>query len=108
MIVEGRMTEPKEETTTGGTKLLKFSVAHEYAVKRGDDRILQTEFVECSLWNLNNAVTMDGKMTSAEMLEKGKMIKVTGFPKVDAWIDKTNGEIRTKLQCNAEAVQIVI
>lgn len=107
MIVEGFMSESKEEETTGGKKLLKFSVAHEFKEKRGEDVLVKTQWVECDLYNFKNSVKFGGKLSSPEMLEKGRVVRVFGRPFVNAWVDKVSGEIKSQLKCAVEKIELL-
>lgn len=106
-IVKGRISEPKEEKTESGKSVLKFSVAHEYKEKRGEDTLLKTQWVEIDLWNFNDAVKKNEKIVSTELLLKGQGVQVTGVPFIDAWNDKDTGEIKSKLRVNAQGIELI-
>lgn len=105
--MEGRISEPKEETTKTGKRLFKFSVAHEFKEKRDEETLLKTYWVDCALWNFKDSVKIKNEISTPELLTKGKMVKVTGQPIADAWLDKETGELKSRIKCNAESIEIL-
>ena len=78
--------DPERKTSSSGTAYTRASVA--YNVGFGDNE----KTVWCTL-------TIFGKSCErfAQHATKGSLVWITGEPSVEAWADKTSGEVRAQL-----------
>lgn len=107
VIVEGRINEPKEVTFDSGKKVLNFSVAHEYKKKDGDKTVLCTQWVNVSMWDFQNTVFVNGQSVSPELLVKGKLVHIEGYPMIEGYADQATGEIKTGLKVVVKHIDLL-
>ncbi len=99
LTLKGRIAEPKAFTANSGKKGLNFSVATERREKKGEDTVLVTDWIDCTQW--------EKELRGLATIKKGDYVKVTGYPVSEGWLDKESGEIKTKVKCIADLVDVV-
>ena len=86
-----------------GTKAIHFSVAHtdRFKNKEGKD-VENTTWINCTLWrNANQGSDV------ANLLTKGTLVAVDGFPGASAYQNKKD-QIMTSLDCKVQEVRILV
>jgi len=101
VVVMGNMTRDAElRTIPSGAQVAEISVAVNDRIKRGNEWVEDTTFVEVTAWN-----------KTAEFLQrfggKGKCVLVEGRLKMEKWVDKQSGGNRSKLKVVAENITFV-
>jgi single-strand DNA-binding protein len=92
VVIVGNMTRDIEvRTLPSGTQVADMAVAVNERIKKGDQWVDETSFVDCTVF---------GK--TAELIQrfggKGKKILAEGRLRQDKWVDKASGQNRTKLK----------
>lgn len=86
--VMGRLTHnPELKTTRDGVSVCNFTIASEDDVKRSDGT-RDTDFIDCVAWR-NNAEFV------GKFFQKGRMILVSGRPKMKRYKDKNGVDHKT-------------
>jgi len=100
VILVGNLTRDIElRYTPGGTAVADAGLAVNDRVKKNDEWIEETCFVDMTLWGKNAE-------NAAEYLSKGSPILVEGRLKFDSW-ENDKGEKRSKLKVNVQSLQFL-
>ena len=95
MTVTGRLGRDAElKTTTGGTKVLSFSIADD--IGWGDKK--RTQWIACALFG-------ERAEKLAQYLTKGTLIEAHGVPSARAW-KKKDGEPQASLELTVNEVKL--
>lgn len=98
MQLAGRMTGDPKEFKVGDNAKVVFSVAINRNVKKGDDFVKKTTFVDCVAWgNPGKHVLEHGK--------KGATVSLTGNWEDDRFTDKEDKEV-VRHQINVQNVKV--
>lgn len=101
VLLGGRLTrKPETRYAQSGTAVVKFGLAVNRRVKKGDEWVEKATFVD---------VTMFGKRGEAfaKFHDKGSEAFVVGVLELDQWDDKQSGERRSKLHVIADSFEFV-
>lgn len=99
-IIVGRCVRDAElRYTASGQALSNFSVATNRRIKKGDEWVDDTSFVEFTLW---------GKQAEGlnKYLTKGTQVVIQGHLKQERWTDK-DGANKSKLAVHVDDIQLV-
>lgn len=91
----GRLTRDVEEPQGQGP--LRFSVAVNRSVKRGEEWADEASFLDVEYWH----------RSILQYLTKGKQLGIDGELKQDRWTDKETGQPRSKVVIAAQRVQLL-
>lgn len=99
VILVGNLTrDPELRYTTTGTPVTEIGLAVNDRVKRGNEWVDETTFVDVTLWARTAEV-------ASEYLSKGSPVLIEGRLKLDTW--ETDGQKRSKLRVVAERMQML-
>lgn len=95
MTITGRLGRDAElKTTSGGTKVLSFSIADD--IGRGDKK--RTQWINCALFG-------DRAEKLGRYLTKGTLVECHGVPSARAWKNK-DGEPQAALELTVNEVKM--
>lgn len=100
VVIVGRCTRDAElKYLASGQALSNFSVATNRRIKKGDEWVDDTSFVEFTLW---------GKQAEGlnKYLTKGTQVVIQGHIKQERWTDK-DGANKSKLAVHVDDIQLV-
>lgn len=98
ITIEGHLgKEAKLGFTKKGNAYAHFSVADSAKEKDGAS---STIWWNCSCWDIQTE--------TADKLRKGARVKVEGWVKQEAWLDKATGTERKGLKVNVQSVTILL
>ena len=101
VILVGNLTRDVElRYTQSGTAVTKIGLAVNDRVKRNDEWVDETTFVDITLWGRTAEV-------ASEYLAKGSSVLIEGRLKLDSWEDKNDGKKRYKLRVVGEKMQML-
>ena len=101
VILVGNLTRDIElRRTTSGTAVTDMAIAVNDRVKRGDEWVDETTYVDVTLWGRTAEV-------ADEYLSKGSSALISGRLKLDKWEDRETGNERTKLKVVADKLQLI-
>ena len=102
VILVGNLTRDVElrYTQQGGTAVTEIGLAVNDRVKRNDEWVDETTFVDITLWGRTAEV-------ANEYLSKGSPVLIEGRLKLDSWDDKNDGKKRYKLRVVGEKMQML-
>ncbi len=101
VILVGNLTRDVElRYTPQGTAVTEIGLAVNDRVKRNDEWVDETTFVDITLWGRTAEV-------ASEYLAKGSPILIEGRLKLDSWDDKNDGKKRYKLRVVGEKMQML-
>jgi len=98
----GRLTkDPELRYAASGTAIASLDLAVNRRVKKGDEWVDETTFI--------NDITLWGKTaeTAGKYLSKGSTVYLEGRLQLDTWKDKETGNSRSKLKIVGESMQFV-
>ena len=99
VILVGNLTRnPELRYTPSGTAVAEIGLAVNDRVKRGDEWVDETTFVDVTLW----ARTAE---TASQYLSKGSSVLIEGRLKLDSW--EKDGQKRSKLRVIADKMQLL-
>ena len=99
VILIGNLTrDPELRFTSNSTAVSKIGLAVNDRVKKGDQWVDETTFVEVTLWAKLAEV-------AKEYLEKGSPLFVEGRLKLDSW--EQDGQRRSRLGIVADKIQLL-
>jgi len=99
LSINGRLVRESElRFSTSGTAILKFSIAVNRSVKKGDKWEDEASFFDC---------TMFGKMAESvnKYLEKGKQVSIIGELKQERW--QKDGQNHSKVEIIVNKLQLL-
>ncbi|MEQ8786241.1 MAG: single-stranded DNA-binding protein [Pirellulaceae bacterium] len=99
VVLVGNVTRNIElKYTQGGTAVTELGLAVNDRVKRGNDWVEETTYLDVTLW---------GRMAevASEYLSKGSSVLIEGRLKLDTW--EANGKKRQKLSVVGERMQLL-
>lgn len=98
IVMEGNLVrDPTLVTTPKGSKVCKFSIAHNRYYQVNDEKRSEVSFFDVEVWN-QMAVKCHGE------LKKGKSVRVAGRLKQDRWLDE-NGKQHSRVKIIGNDVQ---
>ena len=101
VILVGNLTRDVElRYTPQGTAVTEIGLAVNDRVKRNDEWVDETTFVDITLWGRTAEV-------ANEYLSKGSQVLIEGRLKLDSWEDKNDGKKRYKLRVVGEKMQML-
>lgn len=101
VILVGNLTRDVElRYTPSGTAVTEVGLAVNDRVKRNDEWVDETTFVDITLWGRTAEV-------ASEYLAKGSSVLIEGRLKLDSWEDKNDGKKRYKLRVVGEKMQML-
>ena len=101
VILVGNLTRDVElRYTPQGTAVTEVGLAVNDRVKRNDEWVDETTFVDITLWGRTAEV-------ANEYLSKGSPVLIEGRLKLDSWDDKNDGKKRYKLRVVGEKMQML-
>ncbi len=101
VILVGNLTRDVElRYTAQGTAVTEIGLAVNDRVKRNDEWVDETTFVDVTLWARIAEV-------ASEYLSKGSPVLIEGRLKLDSWEDKNDGKKRSKLRVVGEKMQML-
>ena len=101
VILVGNLTWDIElRYTAQGTAVTEIGLAVNDRVKRNDEWVDETTFVDVTLWGRTAEV-------ASEYLSKGSPLLIEGRLKLDTWEDKNDGKKRSKLRVVGEKMQML-
>lgn len=101
VILVGNLTRDVElRYTQSGTAVTEIGLAVNDRVKRNDEWVDETTFVDITLWGRTAEV-------ASEYLAKGSSVLIEGRLKLDSWEDKNDGKKRYKLRVVGEKMQML-
>lgn len=101
VILVGNLTRDIElRYTPQGTAVTEIGLAVNDRVKRNDEWVDETTFVDITLWGRTAEV-------ANEYLSKGAPVLIEGRLKLDSWEDKSDGKKRYKLRVVGEKMQML-
>lgn len=101
VILVGNLTRDVElRYTPQGTAVTEIGLAVNDRVKRNDEWVDETTFVDITLWARTAEV-------ASEYLSKGSPVLIEGRLKLDSWEDKNDGKKRYKLRVVGERMQML-
>ena len=101
VILVGNLTRDVElRWTQSGTAVTELGLAVNDRVKRNDEWVDETTFVDITLWGRTAEV-------AGEYLSKGAPVLIEGRLKLDSWEDKNDGKKRYKLRVVGEKMQML-
>jgi single-strand DNA-binding protein len=101
VILVGNLTRDIElRRTASGTAVTDMAIAVNDRVKRGDEWVDETTYVDVTLWGRTAEV-------ADEYLSKGSSALISGRLKLDKWEDRETGNERTKLKVVADKLQLL-
>lgn len=101
VILVGNLTRDIElRRTASGTAVTDMAIAVNDRVKRGDEWVDETTYVDVTLWGRTAEV-------ADEYLSKGSSALISGRLKLDKWEDRDTGNERTKLKVVADKLQLL-
>jgi len=80
-VFTGNIGAVKDVATVGGSKVLNFSVAVNKHYKKGEEKITETVWYECAIWNRENIYPF---------LKAGTSVTIQGEVGARAYIDKSD------------------
>lgn len=81
IVMEGNLVkDPTMVTTPRGSKVCKFSIAHNRYYMVNDEKRSEVSFFDVEVWNQT-------AIKCHELLKKGKSVRVAGRLKQDRWMD---------------------
>ncbi len=81
IVMEGNLVkDPTMITTPKGSKVCKFSIAHNRYYTVNDEKRSEVSFFDVEVWNQT-------ALKCQELLKKGKSVRVAGRLKQDRWMD---------------------
>ena len=96
VILAGRLTSDIElRQIPSGMSVADVGLAVNEKVKRGDEWVEETSFIDLTLWSRNAE-------TASEYLSKGSSILIEGRLKQHTWEDKEGGGKRSKLKVTVD------
>lgn len=101
VLLIGRLTRDAEISyTQGGSAVVKFSIASNHSVKKGDKWEDEASFFD---------IVYFGKPAEGlkPYLTKGKQVGIEAHLKQDRWTDKESGKQRSKIGIVADGVQLL-
>jgi single-strand DNA-binding protein len=99
VILVGNLTRDVElRYTQGGTAVTEAGIAVNDRVKRNNEWVDETTFVDVTLWGRTAEV-------ASEYLSKGSSILIEGRLKLDSW--EQEGQKRSKLRVVADRMQML-
>ena len=97
----GNLTRDIElRRTANNTAVAEVGLAINEKVKKGEEWVNETVFVDCTLWGRTAE-------NASEYLRKGSPVLISGRLKLDQWEDKATGGKRSKLVVTADKVQFL-
>jgi len=102
VIIAGRLTnDPDLKYISSGKAVCKLRLAssRQYKTRDGEKRE-DTTFVDVTVWDRQAEFC-------GENLQKGRPVLVEGSLKTDSWEDKDTGQKRSKIEINAQRVQVM-
>ncbi len=100
VILVGNLTrDPELRYIPSGTAVSDIGLAINDRVKRGDEWIDETTFVDITLWGRTAEV-------ANEYLSKGSSVLIEGRLKLDSW-ENNEGQKRSKLKVIADKMQML-
>ena len=101
VILVGNLTRDVElRYTPSGTAVTEIGLAVNDRVKKNDEWVDETTFVDITLWGRTAEV-------ASEYLGKGSSVLIEGRLKLDSWEDKNDGKKRYKLRVVGEKMQML-
>jgi single-strand DNA-binding protein len=101
VILVGNLTRDIElRYTAQGTAVTEIGLAVNDRVKRNDEWVDETTFVDVTLWARLAEI-------ASEYLSKGSPVLIEGRLKLDTWDDKNDGKKRSKLRVVGEKMQML-
>lgn len=101
VILVGNLTRDVElRYTPQGTPVTEIGLAVNDRVKKNDEWVDETTFVDITLWSRTAEV-------ASEYLSKGSPVLIEGRLKLDSWEDKNDGKKRSKLRVVGEKMQML-
>ena len=101
VILVGNLTRDIElRYTAQGTAVTEIGLAVNDRVKRNDEWVVETTFVDVTLWARLAEI-------ASEYLSKGSPVLIEGRLKLDTWDDKNDGKKRSKLRVVGEKMQML-
>lgn len=101
VILVGNLTRDVElRYTPQGTPVTEIGLAVNDRVKKNDEWVDETTFVDITLWSRTAEV-------ASEYLSKGSPVLIEGRLKLDSWEDKNDGKKRYKLRVVGEKMQML-
>ena len=101
VILVGNLTRDIElRYTAQGTAVTEIGLAVNDRVKRNDEWVDETTFVDVTLWARLAEI-------ASEYLTKGSPVLIEGRLKLDTWEDKNDGKKRSKLRVVGEKMQML-
>ena len=99
VILMGNLTRDVDlKYTQGGTAVTELGLAVNDRVKRNDEWVEETTFVDVTLWGRTAEV-------AGEYLSKGSSVLIEGRLKLHQW--EQDGQKRSKLRVTAERMQML-
>ena len=99
VILVGNLTRDVDvKYTKGGTAVTELGLAVNDRVKRNDEWVDETTFVDITLWGRTAEV-------AGQYLSKGSSVLIEGRLKLDTW--ETDGQKRYKLRVVGERMQML-
>ncbi len=99
VILVGNLTRDVDvKYTKGGTAVTEIGLAVNDRVKRNDEWVDETTFVDITLWGRTAEV-------AGQYLSKGSSVLIEGRLKLDSW--ETEGQKRHKLRVVGERMQML-
>lgn len=99
IIMEGNLVrDPVVTTTPNGSKVCKFSVAHNRHYTVNDEKRSEVSFFDVEVWNAMAEKCM-------ETLKKGKAVRIAGRLKQDRWLDE-KGQQHSRVKIVGNDVQL--
>ena len=99
MILVGNLTrDPELRHIPSGTAVCEIGMAVNDRVKRGDQWVDETTFVDVTLWARTAEV-------ASQYLSKGSSVLIEGRLKLDTW--EKDGQKRSKLRVIADKMQML-
>lgn len=89
VIQVGNLTRDPEVKTAGSSEVANFAIAVNRWVKRGDERVKETDFFNCEAWG--KTAELVGKL-----LSKGDKVLVDGELRQDTW--ESEGQKRSTIK----------
>ncbi len=94
-IFTGNVGSVKEPAKTKNSEVLNFTVATNSYYTKGEEKVQETTWIECALWNRPNVFPY---------IKPGTPITICGKPEATAYIDK-DGKAVGVLRCTVDEIE---
>lgn len=91
VCLDGRLVRDAEIVANASVGIIKFTVASNYSIKRGNEWAEEVNFIDCTMFG-NRAIAI------RQYLTKCTAVVVSGSLRQNRWQDKNTGENKSKVE----------